>query len=126
MPADDDLDEWHEWSLKMGKGTIMLTRYLWKDASKDVKAKAKGLIENYVKTTFEKYYVLDEGAFSYYPNSEHATFDGTGGTMNKFSDISFFRLKSKEIYGVILGDETVLVHTFLKKRGNHISKTYRG
>jgi len=100
MPADDDLAEWHEWSLKMGKGTIMLTRYLWQDASEDDKTKAKALIENYVKTTFEKCYVPDEGAFSYYPNSKHATLDGTGGIMNQFTDIGFFSAeKQKQLWG---------------------------
>lgn len=99
MP-DDDLAEWHEWSLKMGKGIIMLTRYLWKDASQDDKAKAKALIENYVKTIFEKYYVSDEGAFSYYPDSEHATLDGTGGKINVFTDIGFFSAeKQKKLWG---------------------------
>lgn len=100
MPADEDLSEWHEWSLKMGKGTIMLTRYLWKDALEDDKAKAKTLIENYVRTTFEKYYVSSEGAFSHYPNSDHAALDGTGGTINQFTDFGFFSAeKQKKLWG---------------------------
>ncbi|GBF34227.1 hypothetical protein DCCM_3339 [Desulfocucumis palustris] len=100
IPSDEDLDEWHEWSLKMGKGIIMLTRYLWKDASEDDKAKAKALIEGFVKVAFEKYYVAGEGAFSYYPASEHATLDGTGGKINEFTDIGFFSAeKQKELWG---------------------------
>jgi hypothetical protein len=95
MPADGDLEEWHEWALKMGRGTSMLTRYLWKDALEDDKAKAKALIENYIKTTFEKYYISEEGAFSYYPNSEHATLDGTGGKMNEFADMGFYSLEKQ-------------------------------
>ncbi|KUO60444.1 MAG: hypothetical protein APF84_06185 [Gracilibacter sp. BRH_c7a] len=100
MPADEDLDEWHEWSLKMGKGTAMLTRYLWKDASKDDKLKAKALIEDYVKSIFEKNYISEEGAFSYYPNSDHATLDGTGGTINQFTDFGFFSTeKQNKLWG---------------------------
>ena len=90
MPAEKDLDEWHEWSLKMGKGTTMLTRYLWKDASEEDKAKARALMETYVETIFAKYYVSDEGAFSYYPDSEHATLDGTGGAISTFKNFGFF------------------------------------
>lgn len=100
LPADDDLDEWHEWALKMGKGTTMLTRYLWRDASKEYKAEAKALIESYVKTIFEKYYVSDEGAFSYYPDSKHAALDGTGGKIKEFEDMGFFSAeKQKNLWG---------------------------
>jgi len=100
MPAADDLDECHEWALKMGKGTTMLTRYLWNDALKEDKAQAKALIESYVKITFEKYYIFDEGAFSYYPDSEQATLDGTGSKISYFIDIGFFSTeKQKELWG---------------------------
>ncbi|PKM86223.1 MAG: hypothetical protein CVU87_12830, partial [Firmicutes bacterium HGW-Firmicutes-12] len=100
MPAADELDEWHEWSLKMGKGTIMLTRYLWGDALEDDKAKAQRMMEDYVKIIFEKYYVSTEGAFSHYPDSEHATLDGTGGKMNEFTDMGFFSAeKQKKLWG---------------------------
>jgi len=100
MPAADDFDECHEWALKMGKGTTMLTRYLWKDALKEDKAQAKALIESYVKIIFEKYYVGDEGAFSYYPDSEQATLDGTGSKISYFINIGFFSAeKQKELWG---------------------------
>ncbi|HBV86144.1 MAG TPA: hypothetical protein DEF42_05715 [Desulfosporosinus sp.] len=100
MPSGKDLDEWHEWSLKMGKGTTMLTRYLWKNASQNDKAEAKVLIENFVRTTFERYYLPDKGAFSYYPNSTQATLDGTGGTINQFTDLGFYSAeKQNELWG---------------------------
>jgi hypothetical protein len=100
MPSSEDLDEWHEWSLKMGKGTFMLSRYLWNYASRDDKVKAKTLIENYVRTIFEKYYISGEGAFSYYPDSNHATLDGTGGKINGFADIGFYSVeKQKRLWG---------------------------
>lgn len=98
MPADDgDLDEWHEWSLEMGKGTTMLTRYLWQDASMEDKAKAKALIKNHVTITFDKYYISDEGGFSYYPDLEEASLDGTGSIINKFTDIGFFSADKQRI-----------------------------
>lgn len=99
-PSENDYDEWHEWSLKMGKGTTMLTRYLWKDASEDDKSKAKVLIENFMKTTFDNFYVSDEGAFSYYPHSLQATLDGTGTAINRFRDIGLFSAeKQKFLWG---------------------------
>ncbi len=100
LPADDDLSLWHEWSLKMGKGTIMLTRYLWREASDNDKATAKGLIEDYVRIIFEKYYVSDEGAFSHYPDSEHASLDGTGGKTNELTGLGFFSAeKQRYLWG---------------------------
>lgn len=100
QPADDDLDEWHEWALKMGKGSYLLTRYLWKDASTENKAGARKLIENYLRTRFEKYYVPSEGAFGYYPGSLHATLDGTGGAMGDLEDAGAF---SSEKQGKLWG-----------------------
>ena len=75
-PGDDDLEEIHEWNLLQTKGIKMLLRYLWKDASQEDKKRAKRIIEDFVTVSFEKYYVEKEGAFSYYPNAEHATTDG--------------------------------------------------
>ena len=100
VPDDADLDEWHEWALKMGKGSYMLTRYLWKDASPKNKAEARKLIENLIRIKFDKYYIPDEGAFAYYPGSRHATLDGTGGVMGKFADIGVFSVeKQRQLWG---------------------------
>jgi hypothetical protein len=96
MPSETSLDEWHEWALKMGKGTAMLTRYLWKDASFGDKARAKELMAGFVKISFEKYYVAEEGAFSYYHDSKHATLDGTGGKIGEFADLGFFSAKKQK------------------------------
>jgi len=77
---------------------MMLLRYLWKDASDEEKQKAKTIIENYVKIKFEKYYIPDEGAFSYYPGAEHASLDGTGGFI--FKEIGAFSFeKQKKLWG---------------------------
>jgi hypothetical protein len=98
-PNTDDLDEWHEWELKMGKGTYMLTRYAWQYASEEDKAKAKELIENLVRTNFAKCYIPEEGAFSYYPNGEHASLDGSG-FFSIFKDIGALSSeKQRKLWG---------------------------
>jgi len=88
LPAEDALDEWHDWNVSTTKGIKMLVRYLWNDASSTDKQIAKSLIENYVKTKFEYFYIPDEGGFSYYPNAEHASLDGTSGII--FLDIGAY------------------------------------
>jgi hypothetical protein len=88
LPAEDALDEWHDWNVSTTKGIKMLVRYLWNDASSTDKQIAKSLIENYVKTKFEYFYIPDEGGFSYYPNAEHASLDGTSGII--FKDIGAY------------------------------------
>jgi hypothetical protein len=77
-PDEKRPDEWHGWTLKRWKGVMLLTRYLWNDTSKENKAKAREDFEDYIRFNFEKYYVSGRGAFSYYPNSENPTLDGTG------------------------------------------------
>ena len=76
-PKDADLDEWHGWTLKRWKGVMLLTRYLWKDASTEDKVKARKSFEEYVRIKFESYYLPEQGAFGYYPHSKLATLDGT-------------------------------------------------
>lgn len=89
VPADNELDELHEWNLKMPKGIRLLTRYLWKDASRKNKEVARDLIENYIQIKCEKYYIPEEGSFSYYPNGIHASLDGTG-SFSIFKEIGAF------------------------------------
>jgi len=96
MPAEDDIDEIHEWNLVMGKGMRMLMRFLWRDATPQQVESAKALIENYIKIEFEKCYIASEGAFSYYPGSEHATLDGTGGMVNLFEAVGAFSGKTQD------------------------------
>lgn len=90
LPAEGDLDEWHEWALKMGKGTYLLTRYLWKDASEEHRTAAANVIEEYMRVKFDKYFIPNEGAFSYYPGSRHATLDGTSGGIGVFFELGAF------------------------------------
>jgi len=90
LPAEGDLDEWHEWALNMGKGIDLLTRYLWKDASGDHRTAAANLIEKYLRVKFDRYYIPNEGAFSYYPGSRHATLDGTSVGIGDFFELGAF------------------------------------
>ena len=104
-PADDELMEWHEWALKMEKGTYMLTRYLWKASSLEDRAEAKELIQNLVRIIFDKYFIPEEGAFSYYPYAKHASMDGAGHFFI-FREIGAFSgEKQKQLWGE--PDETI-------------------
>lgn len=99
VPPDDELDELHEWNLKTPKSIGILTRYIWKDASQEQKEKAKRLIENFIRIKCEKYYIPEEGAFSYYPGGDHATLDGTREFLT-FKEIGAFSWeKQQELWG---------------------------
>jgi len=55
---------------------------LWNGISSENKNAAKTLMENIVESKYEKCYLEDQGAFSYYPNSKEATLDGTGDALS--------------------------------------------
>ncbi|WP_053991551.1 hypothetical protein [Mangrovimonas sp. TPBH4] len=94
MPADDELEWVHEWNLNQAKGIKMLLACLWKDASDEDRKAAKDIIANFIKVSFDKYYVADEGAFSYYPNSAHATVDGMNNMiLKRIGALSYARQK---------------------------------
>jgi len=90
LPAEGDLDEWHEWGLKMGKGMYLLTRYLWKDASEEHRTAAARLMKKYIEIEYYRFFIPDEGAFSYYPGARHATLDGTSGGIGVFFELGAF------------------------------------
>jgi len=97
-PADEEeLDEIHEWNLKKVKGFNMILQYLWKDASKQEKKAIENLLEDFIKISFDKYYVKSEGAFSYYPNAKHASADGFSNMI--FDNIGAFSYtKQKKLF----------------------------
>jgi hypothetical protein len=84
------LDELHEWALVNDKGIKMLLQYLWPAASPEQQTKTLALLSKYLKIKFEKYYIASEGSFSYYPNAEHATLDGTSGVLGLLRHIGSF------------------------------------
>lgn len=100
VPGDDNPEEWHEWNLKIPKTIRSFTRYLWNGISGATKNSVKELIEFYITTTFEKFYIYEEGAFSYYPFAKHATIDGAGHFLI-FREIGAF---SGQIQRLLWGD----------------------
>jgi hypothetical protein len=98
-PDDEErLDEIHEWNLKKVKGINMLLRYLWKDASEQNKMALEHIIEDFIKLSFDKYYVKSEGAFSFYPNAGHASPDGFSNLI--YDNIGAFSYeKQKKLFG---------------------------
>ncbi|KNY28167.1 hypothetical protein [Pseudobacteroides cellulosolvens] len=76
-----------------------LFKYLWNEVSQENKEKTRKLIERYITLKFEKFYIPKEGAFSYYPNGEHATIDGANEyrTFEKIGALS--GEKQKKLWG---------------------------
>lgn len=98
LPDEDDLPEVHEWNLKQTTGIKMLLKYLWKDASDEDKRNTKRIIAENIDVCFKRYYVKKDGAFSYYPNAEHASCDGDNNII--FNNIGAFSYnKQKKLWG---------------------------
>lgn len=95
LPDEDELSSIHEWNLVQAKGIKMLLSRLWKNVSSENKEGAKKIIANFIEVSFDKYYVEKDGAFSYYPNSEHATVDGMNNMiLKRIGALSYERQKS--------------------------------
>ncbi|OPY57011.1 MAG: hypothetical protein A4E55_01870 [Pelotomaculum sp. PtaU1.Bin035] len=82
VPEDADLGELHDWKLTRGQGIKLLTSYLWNDVTLENKKATRIFMESIVKSTFEKCYLENEGAFTYYPGLKEATLDGTGDAVS--------------------------------------------
>ena len=103
-PSYNNLAEWHGYRLRNFKGMMLITRYLWKDASEDEKEAAKSLFISVVKAFFKEYFVQTDNAFSYYPDSEHATIDGTGDAVSHFAVLGMLSSeKQKSLWGHFSG-----------------------
>ncbi len=97
-PDEDNLAAIHEWNLRQAKGLSMLLRYLWNDASYEDKQKVEKLIARNIDISFKNYYISDEGAFSYYPNSQKASPDGITNLI--YDEIGAFSyIKQKKLWG---------------------------
>jgi len=97
-PDEEDLAEIHEWNLRQAKGISMLLRYLWNEASNEDKKAVKKTITRNIDICFKNYYVANEGAFSYYPNSKKASPDGITNLI--FEEIGAFSYKKqKKLWG---------------------------
>jgi len=115
LPADDELDEWHEWTLESSKSIKAITRYLWHDMSDANKEKAKAFFKYYIEIKFTKFYVPEEGSFSYYPHGEHATLDGTSDYF-VFKDIGALSgSKQSQLWG---SPEMTIMDAGIRKTGS--------
>lgn len=86
-PMPKGLEEVHEWTLVMNRGTRLLTKYLWSGASAENKESARKLMENIMRSKFGDCYIEREGGFNLYPGAEHADLDGTGETLGFLDEI---------------------------------------
>lgn len=77
-PIPANLEDAHDWTLAVNRGTKVLTKYLWSGASTEDKENTRKLLERILRDKFEKFYCKKDGAFSLYPHSRHADLDGTG------------------------------------------------
>ncbi|MEN6351018.1 MAG: hypothetical protein ABFD08_16685 [Syntrophomonas sp.] len=85
-PMPEDLDEQHEWSLVVNRGTRLLTRYLWNGASAGDKEQARKVMEDVVRTKYADFYVKSQGAFSLYSGAKRADLDGTGEILSYLNE----------------------------------------
>ncbi|SNR86350.1 hypothetical protein SAMN06265370_1408 [Puniceibacterium sediminis] len=104
LPPEDALDEWHDWNIATTKGIRMLLRYFWADASEAEKQRAMDLIADHVRIKFERFYVAEDGGFSLYPDSQHASLDGTATMV--LGDIGAF---STERQARLWGDPEAII-----------------
>lgn len=99
-PMPEDLDEVHEWTLVLNRGTRFLTRYLWSGASTEQKSAARQLMEQIVRNKYEQTFINSQGAFSYYPGADNADLDGTGETLSYLNEIGALSSgKQKDLWG---------------------------
>ncbi len=98
IPQDNEPDEWHEWNLKIPKTIRTFTRYFWNDISIETKNRSIELMKFYVEILFAKFYVYEEGAFTNFPNGQHAVLDAGG--ISFFQDIGAFPgERQKKLWG---------------------------
>ncbi|MAM08856.1 MAG: hypothetical protein CML23_00020 [Rhizobiaceae bacterium] len=76
-PMPDTPDGQHRWIIDQDRGFRFLTKYVWKNATETEKETVRALLEQFVTTRFALYYLPQEGAFSLYPDADHADLDGT-------------------------------------------------
>ncbi|MGV0875571.1 hypothetical protein V6767_00335 [Martelella sp. FLE1502] len=76
-PMPDTPDGQHRWIIDQDRGFRFLTRYVWSDATETEKETVGELLGHFATTRFARYYLPQEGAFSLYPDADHADLDGT-------------------------------------------------
>lgn len=99
-PLPTDFATQHAWVLTQDRGIKVLANLLWPSASPENKSSARKLMEEHVRTKFEKYYVQSQGAFSLYPGSTQADLDGTGLDLSLLQTVgALSREKQERLWG---------------------------
>ena len=86
-PMPENLAEQHDWSLATFRALRILTNFLWSDASDNNKDSARKIMESIIRNKFEKFYIPDQGAFSYYSGALEADLDGTGEVFDMLRNV---------------------------------------
>ncbi|MEN6324940.1 MAG: hypothetical protein ABFD18_01835 [Syntrophomonas sp.] len=94
-PMPEGIDQCHEWSLMINRGSRLLTRYLWENASFDSKNKAHKLMENIIRKKYETSFIEEAGAFSYNPEAQEPDLDGTGETLSYLDELGALSIKKQ-------------------------------
>lgn len=99
-PEDSDDDEWHAWTLREGKGVMLLSRHLWKTATDRERLAAREAYARFIRHEFTRNWSASDGAFRFYPDSGPATLDGTGSAIGVLDDAgSFSGEKQRRVWG---------------------------
>lgn len=101
-PAPDvsDLDEIHGWTLREGKGIMMLSRQLWKTATVEEKRAARAAFAKFLLHDYTRNWSAADGAFRFYPDAGPATLDGTGSAIGVMDDAGAFSgAKQRRVWG---------------------------
>lgn len=96
VPMPKNLDEQHDWSLATFRALRILTNFLWNDASVENKNNAREMMEIIMRDKFEKFYIPDQGAFSYYSGALEADLDGTGENLNMLGNVGVLSRERQE------------------------------
>ncbi|MDF2524670.1 MAG: hypothetical protein K0R31_2311 [Clostridiales bacterium] len=105
-PMPKNLAEQHDWSLATFRALRILTNFLWSDASTENKVNTRKIMESIVWNKFEKFYIPDQGAFSYYSGALEADLDGTGEILDMLRNIgALSRARQERLWGK--NDQTI-------------------
>lgn len=89
-PDDADDDEWHAWTLREGKGVMMLSRHLWKSATDRERRAGREAFARFLRHEYTRNWSESDGAFRFYPDAGPATLDGTGSAIGVLDDAGAF------------------------------------
>jgi hypothetical protein len=98
QPMPDNLSsaEIHDWNLSRTQAVKLMTLDLWKDANAAERSEARMVMSQLLRNRYEKFYRAQEGAFVYYPDTDHATLDGTGTALYLLDHVGALSDQSRE------------------------------